>query len=203
MIGMVLSSGMPRSSMVTLSWMSPPSTRVALFTSTTDVSASRLMNEGELVGATLGPIEFTSCFTSRATVPCSPMRGVTVRITPASRYSTVWLSPAVVVVVVVVDVAAATWPVVWLVTTGTEVETLMTAFLFSDVITCGFETMLILFSLASALSIAMNWSVANVNAVSPAPNGPRTAAGPETPVGSETGPPGGGAAGGGPPAGRG
>src|SRR6184192_1578589 len=90
------------------------------------------MNEGEFVGATAGPIEFTSCFTSSATVPSSPMRGVTVRITPASRYSTVWLSPAVVVVVVVVLVAAATWPVVWLVTTGTEVETLMTAFLFSD-----------------------------------------------------------------------
>ncbi len=78
------------------------------------------------------------------------------RITPASRYSTVWLSPAVVVVDVVVVVAAATWPVVWLVTTGTDVETLMTAFLFSEVMTCGFETMLTLFSLASALSIAMN-----------------------------------------------
>ena len=66
-----------------------------------------------------------------------------------------------------VVVAAATCPVVWLVTMGTEVETLMTAFLFSDVITCGFETMLTLFSLASALSIMMNWSVANVQAVSP------------------------------------
>ena len=32
----------------------------------------------------------------------------------------------------------------------------MTAFLFSDVITCGFETTLTLFSLASALSITMN-----------------------------------------------
>src|SRR5881628_854189 len=147
------------------------------------------MNEGELVGATLGPIEFTSCFTSSATVPSSPMRGVTVRITPASRYSTVWLSPAVVVVVVVVLVAAATWPVVWLVTTGTDVETLMTAFLFSDVSTCGFETMLILFSLASALSIAMNWSVENVNAVSPCPRGPTTEAGPPSWDGSDRVPP--------------
>src|SRR5438093_5015985 len=116
------------------------------------------------------------------------MRGVTVRITPASRYSTVWFRPAVVVVVVVVVVAAATWPVVWLVTMGTEVETLMTAFLFSDVITCGFETMLTLFSLASALSIAMNWSVANVKAVRPWPKGPMSAAGPATPLGSVTRP---------------
>src|SRR5213594_4003810 len=171
--------------------MSPPSTNVWLLTSTTDVSASRLMNWGEFVGGVAGPTALTSCLTSRATVPRSPMRGVTVRITPASRYSTVWFRPAVVVVVVVVVVAAATWPVVWLVTMGTEVETLMTAFLFSDVITCGFETMLTLFSLASALSIAMNWSVANVNAVSPAPKGPRTAAGPATPEGSVTGPAGG------------
>src|SRR5205809_634557 len=193
MIGMVLSSGIPRSSVVSLSWMSPPSTSVLLLRSTTEVSASRLMNEGEFVGATLGPIEFTSCFTSRATVPRSPMRGVTVRITPASRYSTVWLSPAVVVVVVEVVVAAvvaaATWPVVWLVTTGTEVETLMTAFLFSDVSTCGFETMLILFSLARALSMAMNLSVWNVNAVSPWPMGPMRAAGPPTCAGSVNSPP--------------
>src|SRR2546426_9201976 len=56
--------------------------------STTDVSASRLMIESESVGGVLVPIWFTSCFTSRATVPCSPMRGVTVRTTPASRYST-------------------------------------------------------------------------------------------------------------------
>src|SRR5262245_6666568 len=117
------------------------------------------------------------------------MRGVTVRITPASRYSTVWLRPAVVVVVVVVVVAAATWPVVWLVTMGTEVETLMTAFLFSEVITCGFETMLTLFSLASALSIAMNWSVAKVHAVSPWPSGPTRAVGPATGRGSVIRPP--------------
>src|SRR5262245_66473942 len=99
------------------------------------------MNDGELVGATGAPIEFPSCFTSSATGPCSPIRGVTVRITPASRYSTVWFNPAVVVVVVVDVVAAATCPVVWLVTTGTDVDTLMTAFLFSEVSTCGFETM--------------------------------------------------------------
>src|SRR4030095_842717 len=141
------------------------------------------MNDGEFVGATAGPIEVTSCLTSSGTVPCSPMRGVTVKITPASRYSTVWFNPAVVVVVVVLVVAAATWPVVWLVTTGTDVDTLMTAFLFSEVSTCGFDTMLTLFSLASALSIATNWSVANVNAVSPWPKGPRRAAGPATPAG--------------------
>src|SRR5881409_1151408 len=151
------------------------------------------MNEGEFVGATAGPIEFTSCFTSSATVPCSPMRGVTVRITPASRYSTVWLSPAVVVVVLVVVVvgvvvAAATCPVVWLVTIGTEVDTLMMAFLFSEVSTCGFETMLTLFSLASALSIAMNWSVENVNAERPWPIGPTSRAGPPTPIGSDMNP---------------
>src|SRR5207245_11600398 len=139
--GSVLRTGIPRRSRVIVSWRSPPSTRVWLFRSTTEVSASRLMNEGEFVGGTLGPTLFTSCFTSRATVPRSPMRGVTVRITPASRYSTVWLRPAVVVVVVAVVLAAATCPVVWLVTMGTEVETLMTAFLFSDVIRCGFETM--------------------------------------------------------------
>ena len=116
------------------------------------------------------------------------MRGVTVRITPASRYSTVWLSPAVVVVVLVVVVvgvvvAAATCPVVWLVTMGTDVDTLMTAFLFSDVMICGFDTMLTLFSFESALSIAMNWSVPNVNAESPCPKGPRMRTGPPTPTG--------------------
>src|SRR5207245_856525 len=147
------------------------------------------MNEGEFVGATAGPIEFTSCFTSSATVPCSPRRGVTVRITPASRYSTVWLSPAVVVVVVVVVVAAATCPVVWLVTTGTDVDTLMTAFLFSEVMTCGFETMLTLLSLASALSTAMKWSVAHVKAVSPWPKAPSRGAGPLTPAGTDIVPP--------------
>ncbi len=154
------------------------------------------MNDGEFVGGIGAPIWFASCFTSSATVPCSPMRGVTVRITPASRYSTVWLSPAVVVVLVEgvvgvegVAVAAATWPAVWLVTIGTDVDTLMTAFLFSEVSTCGFETMLTLFSLASAFSIAMNWSVAKVNAVRPWPNGPRRAPGPPTPRGSVMSPP--------------
>src|SRR6266545_2492473 len=175
--------------------MSPPSTRVWLFTSTTEVSASRLMKDGELVGGWFSPTALTSCLTSSATVPFSPMRGVTVRMTPASRYSTVWFTPPVVIVVLVPPPGsvpgALTALVCWLVMIGTEVETLMTAFLFSDVITCGFETMFTLSSLARALSIAMNWSVANVNAVSPAPKGPRTAAGPATPAGSVTGPAGG------------
>src|SRR2546427_3619961 len=175
--------------------MSPPSTRVWLFRSTTEVSASRFLKVGELVGGWFSPTELTSCLTSSATVPFSPMRGVTVRMTPASRYSTVWLTPPVVIVVLVPPPGSVPGELIalvcWLVMIGTESDTLMTAFLFSDVITCGFETMLTLFSLASALSIAMNWSVANVNAVSPAPKGPRTAAGPATPVGSVTGPAGG------------
>ncbi len=51
---------------------------------------------------------------------------------------------------------ALTVLVCWPVTIGTDVDTLMTAFLFSEVITCGFETMLTRFSEASALSIAKN-----------------------------------------------
>src|SRR5207249_11897727 len=100
------------------------------------------MNEGEFVGATAGPIEFTSCFTSSATVPCSPMRGVTVRVTPASGYSTVWLSPAVVVVVVVVVLGAASCPGGWLVATGTDGDTVDTGFVVCEVIMRGFETSL-------------------------------------------------------------
>ena len=68
------------------SWMSPPRTSVWLFSSTIEVSASRLRMRGELVGGWIWPTWFTSCFTSRATVPISPIRGVTVRITPASMY---------------------------------------------------------------------------------------------------------------------
>src|SRR5262250_274479 len=55
---------------------------------------------------------------------------------------------------------------------GTDVDTLMIAFLFSDVITCGLLTTLTRLSEASALSIAKNLSVANVNAVRPAPGSP-------------------------------
>src|SRR5262249_7065516 len=158
--------------------MSPPSTSVWLLSRTTDVSASRLRNEGEFVGATAGPTELTSCLTSSATVPRSPMRGVTVRITPASRYSTVWFTPPVVIVVLVLP---AVWPgvltvlVCWPVMIGTDVETLMMAFLFSDVITCGLLTTLTRLSEASALSIAKNLSVANVKAVRPAPGNPAIA----------------------------
>src|SRR5260370_18416253 len=102
MIGILLRSGIPRLVIDRLSWISPPSTSVWLFKSTTDVSASRLRNDGEFVGATAGPTELTSCLTSSATVPRSPMRGVTVRITPASRYSTVWLTPPVGLLVLLV-----------------------------------------------------------------------------------------------------
>ena len=70
--------GLPRS------WMSPPRTSVWLFSSTTEVSASRFLNSGDSVGGTGSPTSLTSCFTSSATVPSSPMRGVTVRTTPAS-----------------------------------------------------------------------------------------------------------------------
>jgi hypothetical protein len=53
------------------------------------------------------------------------------------------------------------------VTIGTDVDTLMTAFLFSEVRMCGFDTMLTLLSLASAFSIARNSLVENVKAVRP------------------------------------
>src|SRR5439155_5862255 len=80
----------------------------------------------------------------------------------------------------------------WLVMIGTDVETLMTAFLFSDVSTWGFETILTRFSEASVLRIAMNRPVSNVNAVSPWPIGPRSEAAPRSGVGSDSEPPAGG-----------
>src|SRR2546427_12401485 len=144
--------------------------------STTDVSASRLMIESESVGGVLVPIWFTSCLTSRATVPCSPMRGVTVRTTPASRYWTDWVPPTA----VVPPAGGETAPPMgscWLVTIGTDSETLMTAFLFSDVRMCGLETMLTRFWAASVLSIAKNLPVSNVKAVRPAETGPHAPAG--------------------------
>jgi hypothetical protein len=61
----------------------------------------------------------TSCLTSRATVPCSPIRGVTVRMTPASRYSTV----CVMALPVIPPVTTGTC---WDVTIGTDVDTLIT-----------------------------------------------------------------------------
>ena len=170
MTGMLLSSGIPRWLIVRVSWISPPSTSVWLFRSTTDVSASRLRNDGEFVGATAGPTELTSCLTSSATVPRSPMRGVTVRMTPASRYSTVWLTPPVVMLVLVVPPVVPgvlTVLVCWPVMIGTDCETLMMAFLFSDVIMCGLLMTLTRLSEAKALRIAKNLSVAKVNPVSP------------------------------------
>src|SRR2546426_6984076 len=53
----------------------------------------------------------------------------------------------------------------------------MTAFLFSDVSTWGFETMFTRFSEASVLRSAKNRPVSNVKAVSPAARGPNAPAG--------------------------
>src|SRR5260370_40418932 len=83
---------MPLFSLVRLFWMSPPRTSVWLLSSTTDVSASRLLKLGELIGGgAVGPMSLTSCLTSGATGPDSPMRGVAVRRIAASLYSTVWV----------------------------------------------------------------------------------------------------------------
>src|SRR5881396_2708741 len=146
------------------------------------------MMDRESVGGVLVPIWLTSCLTSRATVPCSPMRGVTVRTTPASRYSTDWVPTTAVVVVVDVDVAPPIGSC-WLVTIGIDSETLMTAFLFSDVRMCGLETMLTRFWDASVLRIAKNLPVSNVKAVRPAETGPNVPAGGKIDDGAVTPPP--------------
>ena len=71
-----------------------------MFRRTTEVSASRFENEGDPVGGVCCcKMSLTSCLTSSATVPCSPMRGVTVSTMPTSLYSTV---------------CVPTIPVVWL-----------------------------------------------------------------------------------------
>ena len=163
---MRLRNGTPIRMRVRLFWMRPPSTRVWLLSSTTEVSASRFVKRGELIGGgSFSPTSLTSCLTSRATVPCSPMRGVTVRMMPASLYSTVW----VMALPVMPPVATGTC---WEVTMGTEVETLMTAFLFSVVMMDGFDSTLTLFSLASALSAARNLSAANVKKLKPSGTAP-------------------------------
>src|SRR6266446_10244924 len=152
---------MPLLSLVRLFWMSPPRTSVWLLSRTTDVSASRLLKLGELIGGgAVGPMSLTSCLTSRATVPDSPMRGVTVRMMPASLYSTVW------VMELPVAPPAATGTC-WEVTMGTEVETLITAFLFSAVMMDGLERMLTLFSLARAFRAAMNSLAAKAKTLKP------------------------------------
>src|ERR1700730_3635978 len=157
---------MPTRIRVRLFWMRPPNTRVWLFSSTTDVSASRLVKRGELIGGgSFSPTSLTSCLTSRATVPCSPIRGITVRMIPASRYSTVW------VMEVNVKPPAATGTCCE-VTIGTEVETLITAFLFSVVMMDGFDSTLTRFSVASALSAARNLSAANVKRLKPTGTAP-------------------------------
>ena len=68
---------------------------------------------------------------------------------PASLYSTVW------VMELAVPPPEATGTC-WLVTMGTEVETLMMAFLFSLVMMDGLDSTLTLFSVARALSAARN-----------------------------------------------
>src|SRR6266851_9100598 len=157
---------MPLLSLVRLFWMSPPRTSVWLLSSTTDVSALRLLKLGELIGGgAVGPMSLTSCLTSRATVPDSPMRGVTVRMMPASLYSTVW------VMELPVAPPAATGTC-WEVTMGTEVETLMTAFLFSLVMMEGLDRTLTLFSTASALSAEMNSLAAKVSTLKPTGTSP-------------------------------
>src|SRR5438034_11084054 len=146
------------------------------------------MMDRESVGGVLGPIRLAYCLTSRATVPCSPMRGVTVRTTPASRYSTDWVPTTAVVVPPPVDVAPPIGSC-WLVTIGIDSETLMTAFLFSDVRMCGLEMMLTRFWDASVLSIAKNLPVSNVKAVRPAETGPNTPAGGRIDDGAASEPP--------------
>ena len=88
------------------------------------------------------------------------MRGVTVRMMPASLYSTVW----VIALPVMPPVATGTC---WDVTMGTEVETLITAFRFSAVMIEGLDRMLTRLSVASALSAARNLSAANANMLNP------------------------------------
>ena len=58
------------------------------------------------------------------------------------------------------------------VTMGTDVETLITAFLFSEVMTEGFESTLTLFSLASAFIAARNLSAAKVKTLRPSGTAP-------------------------------
>ena len=70
---MRLSKGMPEWIRERRFWMSPPRTSVWLLSSTT---------------GSFSPTWLNSCLTSRDTVPCSPMRGVTLRMMPASLYST-------------------------------------------------------------------------------------------------------------------
>ena len=88
MTGMFDSHGSPCFVLARRVRMSPPSTSVWLSRRTTDVSASRLMMSGEPLGGRGSPTSFTVCLTSRATTRLSLMRGVTVRMMPASRYST-------------------------------------------------------------------------------------------------------------------
>src|ERR1700716_4345830 len=88
------------------------------------------------------------------------MRGVTVRMMPASLYSTAWVMELPVL-------PPADTGTCWEVTMGTEVETLMMAFLFSLVMMDGLDSTLTLFSVASAFHAAMNSPAINVNMLKP------------------------------------
>src|SRR5919201_4766561 len=81
------------------------------------------------------------------------------------------------VVLVEVGVVVPPMGTCWLVTIGIESETLMTAFLFSDVSTCGLESTFTRFSDASTFSIAKNLSAANAHAVRPPAGSARVAEG--------------------------
>src|SRR5262245_5381953 len=87
------------------------------------------------------------------------MRGVTVRMMPASLYSTAWVMELPVL-------PPADTGTCWEVTMGTDCETLMTAFLFSLVMIDGLDSTLTLFSLASALRAATK-SLAATNMLRP------------------------------------
>src|SRR5262245_6519169 len=88
------------------------------------------------------------------------MRGVTVRMMPASLYSTVW----VIELPVIPPVATGTCCDV---TIGTEVETLMTALRFSAVMMDGLESTLTRLSVDSALRAASTLSAAKAKRLKP------------------------------------
>ena len=133
-----------------------------------DVLASRLMMRSEPV-CCFGPADVVDFMldveSDRAALP-DPR--VTVRMTPASLYSTVWFTLPVVVVTPPVTTGGAREPVCCPVMMGIESDTLMMAFLFSDVITCGFDSTLTLLSDASVLRMPKNRSESKVNASAPA-----------------------------------
>src|SRR5262245_52566700 len=91
------------------------------------------------------------------------MRGVTVRMMPASLYSTVWVPT---IEFVPVD-GVAPIGTCWDVRIGTDRDTLMTAFLFSAVMIDGLESTLTLFWVDNALRAIRNSWAANVKKLNP------------------------------------